>query len=60
MLLGGLKKLVIFDRVRKRCKVSFFICKYNDDQVYCDVVDMNAYHILFGRPWQHDVDARQE
>ena len=36
-------------RVHKRCKVSFFIGKYKDE-VYCDVVDMDACHISFGRP----------
>ena len=36
-------------RVHERCKVSFSIGKYNDE-VYYDVVDMDAYHILFGRP----------
>ena len=25
--------------------------------VTCDVVDMDACHILLGWPWQHDVDA---
>ena len=39
------------------CKVSFYIGKYNDE-VYCDVVDMDAYHILFGHPWQYDMDAK--
>ena len=33
------------------------IGKYNDE-VYCDVVDMDAYHILFGRPWKYDGDAK--
>ena len=37
-------------RVNERCKVSFSIRNYNDE-VYCDVVDMNASHILFGYPW---------
>ena len=36
-------------RMSERCKVSFSIGKYNDE-VYCDVVDMDACHILFGRP----------
>ena len=36
-------------RVHERCKVFFFIGKYND-VVYCDVVDMDACHILFRRP----------
>ncbi|CAL8993802.1 unnamed protein product [Prunus brigantina] len=29
---------------------------YRDD-VLCDVIDMDACHILLGRPWQFDVDA---
>ena len=36
-------------RVNDRCKVSFSIGKYNDE-VYCDVVDMDPFHILFGCP----------
>ena len=32
--------------VHERCKVSFSIGKYNDE-VYYDVVDMDASHILF-------------
>ena len=43
--------------VHERCKVSFSIDKYNDE-VYCDVVDMDACHILFRRPWQYDVDVK--
>ena len=39
------------------CKIPFSIGKYRDE-VYCDVVKMNAYHILFGRPWQFNSDAR--
>lgn len=41
----------------KRGKVSFFIGRYRDE-VYSDVVDMDAYHLLFGRPSQFDVDAQ--
>ena len=44
-------------RVHERCKVSFSIGKYNDE-LFCDVVDMDACHILFGHPWQYDVDAK--
>ena len=32
-------------RVHERCKVSFFIGKYNDE-VYCDMVDMDGYGCL--------------
>ena len=42
--------------VKKRCKVPFSIGKYRDE-VYYDVVDMDAYQLLFGRPWQYDLDA---
>ena len=44
-------------QVHECCKVSFSIDKYNDE-VYCDVVDMDACHILFRHPWQYDEDAR--
>ena len=37
-------------RVYERCKVFFSIGKYNDE-VYYDVVDMDACHILFWCPW---------
>ena len=35
-------------RVNERCKVSS-IGKYNDE-LYCDVVDIDACHIFFGCP----------
>ncbi|KAJ1697651.1 hypothetical protein LUZ63_006163 [Rhynchospora breviuscula] len=44
-------------KVTERCKVPFSIGKYNDE-VYCDVVDMDVCHLLFGRPWQFDVNAQ--
>ena len=42
--------------VKERCKVPFSIGKYQDE-IYCDIVDMDACHLLFGRPWQFDVNA---
>ena len=42
--------------MNERCKVSFSIGKYNDE-VYYDVVDMDACHILFRCPWHYDMDA---
>lgn len=42
--------------VTERCKVSFSIGKYKYE-VYCDVVDMNTCNLLFGRPWQYNVNA---
>ena len=28
------------------------------DKMLCDVTEMDACHLLLGRPWQYDVDAR--
>ena len=39
--------------VRKQCVVSFSIGSYNDE-VLCDVIPMDACHILLGKPWQSD------
>ena len=36
--------------------VPISIGKHYSDEVTCDVVDMDASHILLGRPWQFDVD----
>ncbi|XP_038713432.1 uncharacterized protein LOC120007302 [Tripterygium wilfordii] len=41
-------------RVEKRCLVEFSIGKTYSDTVWCDVVPMDACHILLGRPWQYD------
>ena len=27
------------------------------DEVVCDIVEMDACHLILGRPWQYDVDA---
>ena len=40
-------------RVTKQAMVPFRIGKY-EDEVLCDVVPMQAGHILLGRPWQFD------
>ena len=36
--------------VNERCKVLFSIGKYQEE-VFCDMVEMDACHLLFGRPW---------
>jgi hypothetical protein len=40
-------------RVNKQVLVAFGIGKY-EDEVLCDVVPMQAGHLLLGRPWQFD------
>ncbi|XP_022843219.1 uncharacterized protein LOC111366753 [Olea europaea var. sylvestris] len=40
--------------VEKRCLVSFSIGKKYFDNAWCDVVSMDACHVLLGRPWQYD------
>ena len=35
-------------------RVKFSIGKHYLDEIMCDVVDMNACHLLLGRPWQFD------
>jgi len=38
--------------VNKQVLITFAIGKYKDE-VLCDVVPMEATHILFGRPWHY-------
>ncbi|XP_071917061.1 uncharacterized protein [Coffea arabica] len=40
-------------RVHKQVLLNFAIGRYKDD-VLCDVVPMQATHIILGRPWQFD------
>ncbi|XP_017255857.2 transposon Ty3-I Gag-Pol polyprotein isoform X1 [Daucus carota subsp. sativus] len=46
--------------VDTRCLVSFSIGRKYFDNVWCDVVKMDACHILLGRPWQYDRNAIHE
>ena len=43
-------------KITHRARVKFSVGNYMDT-VDCDVVPMNACHMLLGRPWQLDVDA---
>ena len=45
--------------VQERYRVPFSIGKHKDE-VYCDIVDMNACHLLFRRPWQYNFDAQHD
>lgn len=42
-------------KVTEVCQVPLSIGKSYSGEVICDVVDMDASHILLGRPWQFDV-----
>ena len=44
-------------KVTKRCLIDFSIGKKYQDQVWCDVIPMDACHLLLGRPWQYDRNA---
>ncbi|XP_010527728.1 PREDICTED: uncharacterized protein LOC104805025 [Tarenaya hassleriana] len=46
-------------RVFKQVRVPFRIGKY-EDEVLCDVVPMQAGHMLLGRPWQFDMRATHD
>ncbi|GKA47053.1 hypothetical protein Tco_0739936 [Tanacetum coccineum] len=41
-------------KVNKRCLLKFSIGKKYKDEVWYEVIPMDAAHILLGRPWQFD------
>nr|GEX76509.1 reverse transcriptase domain-containing protein [Tanacetum cinerariifolium] len=41
-------------RVTQRCFVHFSIGNKYTDEVWCEVIPMDACHLLLGRPWQYD------
>ncbi|KAL5566686.1 hypothetical protein UlMin_029850 [Ulmus minor] len=43
-------------KVGEVCVVPLSIGKIYVDEVTCDVIDMDACHVLLGRPWQFDHD----
>ncbi|GAV89837.1 hypothetical protein CFOL_v3_33249, partial [Cephalotus follicularis] len=43
-------------KVTKICRMYLSIGKHYSSIVVCDVMDMDASHVLLGRPWQYDVD----
>ena len=54
--IGWLKKGVKI-KITKQCWLPFSLGKHYRSNVLCDVVDMDASHVLLGRPWQYDVDT---
>ncbi|GKA63901.1 reverse transcriptase domain-containing protein [Tanacetum coccineum] len=47
-------------KVSKRCLVQFSIGKSYKDKVWCEVIPMDAAHILLGRPWQFDRKTKHD
>jgi len=41
-------------QVNSRCLISFFIRKNYQDELWCDVIAMNACHIFLGMPRMSD------
>ena len=42
--------------ITQRCQVSIHMASHKD-HIWCDVLDIDAAHILLGRPWLFDLDA---
>jgi hypothetical protein len=40
--------------ITKQCLVEFKIGGYRDE-ILCDVIPMDVYHLLLGRPWKYDI-----
>jgi len=38
-------------QVSYRCLVSVSIGKSYYDELWCDIIPMDNYHVLLGRPW---------
>jgi hypothetical protein len=45
--------------VTKQCLVEFKMGEYKD-KILCDVIPMDACHLLLGRPWQYDRNVVHE
>ncbi|XP_012844444.1 PREDICTED: uncharacterized protein LOC105964483 [Erythranthe guttata] len=44
-------------KVTEHCRVPLSIGKHDSSEMLCDVIDMDASHVLLGRPWHYDVDV---
>ena len=45
--------------MKEQCQVKFQIGSYQDE-VRCDIIEMDACHFLLGRPWQFVMEAVHE
>ncbi|KAK4343815.1 hypothetical protein RND71_036909 [Anisodus tanguticus] len=46
-------------KVMKQALVSFRVGKY-EDEIWCDILPMDACHILLGQPWQFDMKLQHD
>ena len=42
--------------ITQRCQVLIHMSSY-EDHIWCDVLDIDATHVLLGRPWLYDLDV---
>ncbi|KAJ0589753.1 putative nucleotidyltransferase, Ribonuclease H [Helianthus annuus] len=47
-------------KVNQRCLVKFSIGAQYSDEVWCEVIPMDACHVLLGRPWQYDRKTKHD
>ncbi|XP_023765790.1 uncharacterized protein LOC111914248 [Lactuca sativa] len=47
-------------KVSQRCLVKFSIGNRYSDEVWCEVIPMDACHVLLGRPWQYDRHTKHD
>ena len=47
-------------QVAKQVLISFSIGKHYSDEILCDVIPMDACHLLLGRPWQFDREVKHD
>ena len=45
--------------MREQCQVKFQIESY-DDELICEIIEMDASHFLIGRPWQFVMEVVHE
>ena len=43
--------------ITHQCRINFSMGKSYVDVILCDVIEMDACHLILGRPWQYDIDA---
>ena len=47
-------------QISSRCLLGFSIGKNYKDEIWCDIVPMDACHVLLGRPWLFDREVKHD